>query len=461
MPQIQRHQLENNTLTGASFDRGLKFYDETETLTVGETRLWNGTEYIVTSAVTGGIEGDLSNSPDLSSDWDEVKAAVYSARPSTSQTFTNARVTVNLDTERRPNTEFTLSSGEITFNKDNEYIVSVTSSIKTNSGTSRSGSNTFLQIDTGTGFADVPSFMISGYHRTSGAAEDTGSLTIPLTVSVGDKLRIQVIRYTGSDTMVTIPDGMNITIFNSKGSKGLRGSKGDPGADGDMTWEGVWSATFNGGSGYDTNMVVQYQGSAFVCIASGNTNNPGTPASPNIGWELHAEKGADGAGATITVQDNGSNVPNTPHGTLNFTGDITVTDAGSGVVDIGMTIPKNIYMVPIFGEENAALAANSFEWSMGNGGTRQGLVIYVPSGYSCEIVAMTLRLNAGTATVETYLNGVVSNATVTVSSGQSATNDSFTPATVSNGDHLQFRTLSASGTSNSNVVSAWLKYTES
>jgi hypothetical protein len=47
------------------------------------------------------------------------------------------------------------------------------------------------------------------------------------------------------------------------------------------------------------------------------------------------DQGDPGSGSTVTVQDEGTNVPNTPHSTINFKGDAVVAaDAGSGVVDV-------------------------------------------------------------------------------------------------------------------------------
>jgi len=49
-------------------------------------------------------------------------------------------------------------------------------------------------------------------------------------------------------------------------------------------------------------------------------------------------QGPAGSGSTVNVQDEGTNLPNTPHSTLNFVGaGVTATDAGSGVATI--TIP--------------------------------------------------------------------------------------------------------------------------
>jgi hypothetical protein len=49
-------------------------------------------------------------------------------------------------------------------------------------------------------------------------------------------------------------------------------------------------------------------------------------------------QGPAGAGSTVIIKDEGSNIPNTPHSELNFVGaGVTATDGGSGVATI--TIP--------------------------------------------------------------------------------------------------------------------------
>jgi hypothetical protein len=62
------------------------------------------------------------------------------------------------------------------------------------------------------------------------------------------------------------------------------------------------------------------------------------------------------------------------------------------------------YMYSVWAEENAALgASNTYEWAFGNGANTPsdgGMTIYVPSGWTAEVVAMSLRVGGGTATVE-------------------------------------------------------------
>jgi len=124
------------------------------------------------------------------------------------------------------------------------------------------------------------------------------------------------------------------------------------------------------------------------------------------------------------------------------------------------------YMVPIWAEENAGLATGGYEWAFGNGANSaadDGVVIYVPTGYECHCVAMSLKLGATPTeiTVELVLNSTPqgSNCDVTCTATRAATNDSFTPISISNGDYICFETSSVDGTtSGPNVVTAWLRY---
>jgi hypothetical protein len=131
-----------------------------------------------------------------------------------------------------------------------------------------------------------------------------------------------------------------------------------------------------------------------------------------------------------------------------------------------IVVPKNSYMMAVWAEENANLANNTFEWAFGNGAnnvSNGGVTIYVPSDYTCSIVAMTATTNnsSGSSTIEANINGTNQGALCNVTlSGRSGTNDSFTPVGMSSGDRLVFRTTTAGTNSSPNIVTAWLKYTE-
>jgi len=126
------------------------------------------------------------------------------------------------------------------------------------------------------------------------------------------------------------------------------------------------------------------------------------------------------------------------------------------------------YLVPVWAEENAGLAANGHEWAYGNGANSaldDGIVIYVPSGWTCQVVAMSLKLGATPTaiSVQLNLNGVSQGATcnVTCTAVRAAVNDDFSPLAIVSGDYINFRTQTVSGsTAGPNVVCAWLKYTK-
>jgi len=121
------------------------------------------------------------------------------------------------------------------------------------------------------------------------------------------------------------------------------------------------------------------------------------------------------------------------------------------------------YMYPVWAEENGSLgASDTYEWAYGNGANTPsdgGVTIYVPSGWTCTVVAMSLRVGGGTATVELMHNGTPKGSAcqVVLSSGQSATNEIATPLAIANNDYINFRTVSSASTSGPCVVTAWLR----
>lgn len=467
--QATRKQILDGTLTGSSFNSNFNFYNEMTDYVIGNKVFWQLITYECISPVTGVLEGDLTNSPNISVNWKAITPVMYNAYPSTIQTFTTSRVDILIDTERSPSDAFStnIATGEITCLIAGNYVLSITASYQINgTSTQRSGSNTFLQIDNGGGYVDLPSFKISGYHRQDNTDEDTGSMNVSFAIASGDKLKMQAIRYIGAAILETIPSGISFLIFNtgggSKGERGDAGPIGGVGPSGDLVWLGA----YDNATTYNIRDTIEYQGSSYTCITNGTVGDP--PAS--INWDLIAKKGTDGAGATVVVQDSSAALPNTPHGTFNFTGDIVATDAGSGVVDVDVTIPvitipKNTYTYPIWAEENAALASGQYEWAYGNGATTPndgGITISVDPLYVAKVVSMSLRIGSGTATVELVHNGVLQgiNCNVEVSTGQGATNRSFTPVDIADGDYLNFMTSAAAGTTGPCVVTAWIQCTE-
>jgi hypothetical protein len=174
--------------------------------------------------------------------------------------------------------------------------------------------------------------------------------------------------------------------------------------------------------------------------ASGGSGTSGTSGTSGVAGDAGTSgtSGVDGTSGTSGVGTSGTS------GTSGGGG-------GSG----------SEYWFPIYAEENAGLSANAYEWAFGDRASTPnsgGVTIHVPSGWTCTLESMSLRLSSGTATVEAVLNGTPqgSSANVSVSTGQGAVN-TFTGVGVNDGDYFNFRTTSASGTAGPNIVTGWFK----
>ena len=126
----------------------------------------------------------------------------------------------------------------------------------------------------------------------------------------------------------------------------------------------------------------------------------------------------------------------------------------SSIIDDYMdTLGATIF--PIWAERSSALANNSFQWAYGNGDASQasfGIIIPV----DCELFAVGLTCFTGSAEVEVYKNG----AATTLRSGTAspnAINTGITPLEFSNGDIINFRTVTASGASSGGKAVAWFR----
>ena len=327
--QINERGISDRSLTGASFVSEMKFYDETLNYAVDDIVIWQGDKYVALNAVIGASEGDLTNAPDVSANWKKLEPATYSVYATVEQSFTNAaRTTVNFNTERVISPTITKSGPEFIFNTTGIFIISLELTTIQKINNNREQSYGYLQIDTGAGFADIPGFEVIMYNRGYNQGASTGSGTIALNVNMGDKIRAQVIGW-GADTLNTVPDGCNLTIFANQSVSGPKGDKGDVGPvgpSGDLNWRGDYSSTAT----YNINDVVYYFGSSYRCNTNGTT---GEAPDTSTKFELVAQKGADGSGAQINIADEGINIPNTPHGTINFIG-MNAYDQGGGVAAV-------------------------------------------------------------------------------------------------------------------------------
>lgn len=449
-------QIRNDSLTWADINDWYGLYDETDNYSIWQIVLWRTKKYKAIAAVTGWAEWDFSNAPDVSANWESIDSIMYTVHPSASQNLTTSKTDITFDTEEWASASLSIASNEITCLKSCTVFVALTMSADITSWWTRSETRYNLQLDTGSWYSDIDNTEIILYHRTVWAWWNTGTIIKPLFLNVWDKIKAQWLISTWSNIATSI-DWCAINIRTPASWKWDKWDKWDTWASWDMIW--VWPFT-SWVTTANINEVYEFQWQSFVCRTNWTTSDPDA-VSPD--WDLVAKKWADGAWASININSDGSAIPNTPHSTLNFKWDVTVTDAWGWVADI--EVAKNTYMLPIRAEENWTLSSWAYEWAFGNGAQTPndwGVTIYVPTWYTAKIVAMSLRLWSWTATVEAVVNWTLqwNLCDVTVSSWQWATNDSFAPVSVSSWDYVNFRTTTASWTSQPNVVTMWIEYTK-
>lgn len=129
------------------------------------------------------------------------------------QSFTGT-ITVDLDTAREnSNTSvFSISNGEITVAKNGKFFISYHTSLEQSTNT-RSSSVAKLEIDTGSGFTTIPGTDSYGYHRNNNQGQNTCNGSCLINLTSGDKIRLNITRYSGSATLVTIANASAINII--------------------------------------------------------------------------------------------------------------------------------------------------------------------------------------------------------------------------------------------------------
>jgi len=455
--QLKYSNLADHTLTGASFVPEMNFYDETASYVAGDRVVWKGSIYEAKNDVTGTVEGDLSNTPDTSVDWEIVNSALFGSYASVQQTFAGTATTYAIDTgiytDSINRIELDSANNAVKFNSNGNFFINFTLTFD-NTTTTRTVTYAWLQrsTDGGSTWTDVEHSKAWSYNRTSGEGYDTLTAIIPVNVNSDDLFRVQM-QNKDNINVQTITDSCYVYVFNTLATSGPKGDKGDTGQPGDIIWTGDWDSTRT----YNENEAVYYNGSSYVSIANSNTE---TPSETATNWDLLAKKGDTGTGASITIQDDGTDLPNTPHNTIDFIGgSLEATDAGSGVAQVRV---KRYYRTFIWAEENAGLGAGNYEWAFGNGAntpSNRGPAVHVPSGWTCKAVALSLTLNAGSATVALSVNGSdVATVSCDTATSQSAVTD--INVNIANNDRINFHTNSASGTSAPNVVGVWLEFEE-
>lgn len=162
---------------------------------------------------------------------------VFDAYDHAGGTSVVAGAAVPLSVERQKTSDFThstsTSNSEVTIAVAGQYIVHAEVTTDVTSGSSRSDSSMWLELDTGSGFAEVEGTRGEMYNRQATQGASSASCTAILNLDAGDKLRIYCQRNSGSNTVVLHADGSRLIITAMRGPAGADGADGADGAQGD------------------------------------------------------------------------------------------------------------------------------------------------------------------------------------------------------------------------------------
>ena len=253
---------------------------------VGGTLYWNGSDLTAGGGMSDPMttRGDMifKNSSNvtarlpiggastfLSSDGTDVSWSTIPQSDMSTATFydetggvalTTSYATVNIDATETNNdgTAYTLASDQITIGTTGYYSISYNVGAAQSGGT-RGSTDVKLQVNTGGGFADITSSLVSGYWRTaSGNGNDT-SKTINLSLDSGDIVQMQAKESgEGATTVVNRSTISFVLLSGAQGPTGATGPAGDTGISGTpvdnqiavwtdaTTIEGTTGLTYNG-----------------------------------------------------------------------------------------------------------------------------------------------------------------------------------------------------------------------
>jgi len=149
----------------------------------------------------------------------------------TTGSFGSTPVTLPFNRTDLSNSIATNSSGEITINSTGTYLITADITTDELTGNNRTEFASFLELDTGSGFAEVDGTQRRHYSRNNAQGAQSASINIALSLTSGDVIRIRSYQNSGGDTGQWIDDGSSISIVNLEGVEGPQGPPGSGSVD--------------------------------------------------------------------------------------------------------------------------------------------------------------------------------------------------------------------------------------
>lgn len=180
---------------------------------------------------------------------------------------------------------FTINgAGNLTVVTPEDYLFVVRLSIDSGNNT-RAVVSIFLDLDTGSGFVEVPGTRAYVYSRQANDGEGTGVIANVLPdLKAGDIVRVRAEEVGSGGSPFGLASGSSLTAFAMKN----KGDQGDPGLPGN----GVYRQDYDNATTYDINDYVTHLGSLWISLQGSNLNNQ--PDSSPAFWHKVVCKGDPG-----------------------------------------------------------------------------------------------------------------------------------------------------------------------
>jgi len=238
--------------------------------------------------------------------------------------------------------------------------------------------------------------------------------------TAGDLVNFRTKAVTSSGASCRPVAWFRVAVKGEKGDAGVAGADGADGvagADGDMTWNGTWSA-----GTYLQNAVVEKDGSSYVCNAVSTTE---TPSGSATDWDLMASIGSTGLAGFSGGWSNSSTETNTSL-VVNVNNNLTVSGTITGITASSLnvfqaalssttqdtndaagynhtwtsTVKDTDYVTYTNGQKNIVLAAGEYNIAF-------GIVVLDATANDRSIWALYLdHFDSGGSSVYEYLAGV-------------------------------------------------------
>lgn len=165
------------------------------------------TEILSYNGATSGWEC-TDNTPD--------DADIISLYKSTNQTLSGVYEAIDFNQQVRIDGTYSHSTSsdpsEITINEDGWYELSTHITTSATAGTARSASTAKVEIDFGSGWADIPGTTVHMYNREVFEGAATAGASIWHNFSAGDKIRIVARRESGSNTIEVVANSTAVNL---------------------------------------------------------------------------------------------------------------------------------------------------------------------------------------------------------------------------------------------------------